>query len=259
MKERITVVKIGGALLEDDSLLDEISRAFASMEGMRILVHGGGKRASEVSRALGIEPNLRGGRRITDAKTLEVVTMVYGGWANKTLVARLQSMGCNAIGLSGADADLIRAVKRPVRDIDFGYVGDVGRVAVKTLISLLQAGLTPVFCALTHDGKGQLLNTNADTIAAEIARALSGEYRTRLLYCFDKNGVLRDLNDPDSTIPRMDRSTFRELQEEGIIAAGMMPKLHNAFQALEGGVEEVRIGQVGILTGMSNSATKLTL
>ena len=253
------MVKIGGALLEDDSLLDEISRAFASMEGMRILVHGGGKRATEVSRALGIEPNLRDGRRITDAKTLEVVTMVYGGWANKTLVARLQSMGCNAIGLSGADANLIRAVKRPVRDIDFGYVGDVGRVGVKTLISLLQAGLTPVFCALTHDGKGQLLNTNADTIAAEIARALSGEYRTRLLYCFDKNGVLRDLNDPDSTIPRIDRSTFRELQKEGIIAAGMMPKLHNAFQALERGVEEVRIGQVGILTGMSNSATKLTL
>ena len=259
MKERISVVKIGGTLLEDYSLLDEISRAFASMEGIRILVHGGGKRASEVSRALGIEPNLRGGRRITDAKTLEVVTMVYGGWANKTLVARLQSMGCNAIGLSGADADLIRAVKRPVRDIDYGYVGDVEHVAVKTLIPLLQAGLTPVFCALTHDGKGQLLNTNADTIAAEIARGLSGAYHTRLLYCFDKNGVLRDLSDPDSTIPRIDRSTFRELQEEGIIAAGMMPKLHNAFQALEGGVEEVRIGQTGLLTGAASPFTKLTL
>ncbi|MDX1333837.1 MAG: acetylglutamate kinase, partial [Robiginitalea sp.] len=141
MKERLTVVKIGGALLEDDALLDEISRAFASMQGMRILVHGGGKRASEVSRALGIEPNLKSGRRITDAKTLEVVTMVYGGWANKTLVARLQSLGCNAIGLSGADADLIRAVKRPVRDIDYGFVGDVERVAVKTLVPLLQAGL----------------------------------------------------------------------------------------------------------------------
>jgi len=259
MKKQITVVKIGGAFLEDDAMLEKICRAFASMNGIRILVHGGGKRASQLSRALGIEPNLTGGRRITDARTLEVVTMVYGGWANKTLVARLQSLGCNAIGLSGADADLIRAVKRPVKDIDFGFVGDVERVEVKTLIPLLQAQLTPVFCALTHDGKGQLLNTNADTIAAEIAGALSGDYHTRLFYCFDKNGVLRDLSDPNSTIPRIDRSTFRELQEEGSVAEGMLPKLHNAFQALEGGVEEVWIGPPDILTGNTNTFTKLTL
>lgn len=259
MNEYITVVKIGGAFLEDDILLEEISRAFSGMEGMRILVHGGGKRASQISRALGIEPKLMGGRRITDAKTLEVVTMVYGGWANKTLVARLQSMGCNAIGLSGADADLIRAVKRPVKDIDYGFVGDVEGVGVKTLVPLLQAGLTPVFCALTHDGKGQLLNTNADTVAAEIARALSSGYHTRLFYCFDKNGVLSDIGDPNSTIRRMDRSTFRNLQEEGIIAEGMMPKLHNAFHALEGGVKEVRIGPPGILTGNTDTCTTLTL
>jgi acetylglutamate kinase len=259
MKQQMTVVKIGGALLEDDPRLEKISRAFVSMGGMRILVHGGGKRASELSSALGIEPKLTGGRRITDAKTLEVVTMVYGGWANKTLVARLQSLGCNAIGLSGADADLIRAVKRPVKDIDYGFVGDVERVSTNTLIPLLQAGLTPVFCALTHDGKGQLLNTNADTVAAEIAGALSGEYHTRLFYCFDKNGVLKDLRDPDSTIPLIDRHTFRKLQEEGIIAEGMMPKLHNAFRALEGGVEEVRIGPPDILTGNTGTFTKLTL
>ena len=259
MKQQITVVKIGGAFLEEEIGVEEISRAFASMDGLRILVHGGGKRASQISRALGIEPKLKDGRRITDAKTLEVVTMVYGGWANKTLVARLQSMGCNAIGLSGADADLIRAVKRPVQDIDYGFVGDVECVSTENLIPLLQVGLTPVFCALTHDGKGQLLNTNADTVAAEIATALSSRFRTRLIYCFDKNGVLRDVGDPNSTIGRIDRSTFRKLQQEGIIAEGMMPKLHNAFQALQGGVEEVRIGPPGILTGNTDTFTKLTL
>ena len=259
MKQQIAVVKIGGALLEDESLLEKISRAFASMDGTRILVHGGGNRASQISRALGIEPNLTGGRRITDARTLDVVTMVYGGWANKKLVARLQSLGCNAIGLSGADADLIRAVKRPVKDIDFGFVGDVERVGVKTLVPLLQAGLTPVFCSLTHDGKGQLLNTNADTVAAEIAGALCREYHTRLYYCFDKNGVLGDLRDPDSTLPGIDRAAFRKLQQEGVIAEGMLPKLHNAFMALDKGVEEVRIGPPDMLTGNNNTFTKLTL
>ena len=252
-------MKIGGALLEEEARLAMISNAFASLDGMRILVHGGGQRASQLSRALGIEPKMTGGRRITDAKTLDVVTMVYGGWANKTLVARLQSLGCNAIGLSGADADLVRAVKRPVKDIDYGFVGDVERVAVKTLIPLLHSGLTPVFCALTHDGKGQLLNTNADTVAAEIARALSRECPTRLYYCFDKNGVLSDVRDPNSTIRQMDRSTFGKLQEEGIIAEGMLPKLHNALRALEGGVEEVRIGPPGMLTGDTDTFTKLTL
>lgn len=259
MKEQISIVKIGGALLEDEALLTKFSREFASMQGKRILVHGGGKKASQLSRAMGIEPKLIGGRRVTDARTLEVVTMVYGGWANRTLVARLQSLGCNAIGLSGADADLIRAVKRPVTDVDYGFVGDVEQVAVKSLIPLLEAGLTPVFCALTHDGKGQLLNTNADTIAAEIARALSGPYRTTLYYCFDKNGVLTDLSDPDSAIPRIDRAAFEKLQEEGIISEGMVPKLHNAFQALEAGVEEVRIGPPHMVGGNTNTFTKLTL
>ncbi|MEJ2584606.1 MAG: acetylglutamate kinase [Robiginitalea sp.] len=259
MKQRITVVKIGGALLEEEARLAMISNAFASLDGMRILVHGGGQRASQLSRVLGIEPKMTGGRRITDAKTLEVVTMVYAGWANKTLVARLQSLGCNAIGLSGADADLIRAVRRPVKEIDYGFVGDVEGVAVTTLIQLLQAGLTPVFCALTHDKKGQLLNTNADTIAAEIARALSNDYDTRLYYCFDKKGVLRDLSDPKSTIPRIDLPTFKRLQEEGVIAEGMMPKLHNAFQALKGGVKEVRIGPPEMLKRDTGTFTKLIL
>lgn len=259
MKEQITVVKIGGNFLENDSQLETVSRGFAFMEGKRILVHGGGKRASQISLALGIQPKLIGGRRITDRKTLEVVTMVYGGWASKTLVARLQSLGCNAIGLSGADADLIRAVRRPVREVDYGYVGDVAAVDVAAVESLLQAGLTPVFCALTHDGKGQLLNTNADTVAAEIAKALSGKYITKLYYCFDKNGVLRDLEDPDSAIPHLDRASFRQLEAKGVIAEGMMPKLHNCFRALEGGVEEVRIGPPELLTGDANTYTKLSL
>jgi acetylglutamate kinase len=259
MKEQITVVKIGGALLENESQLETVAREFASMKGNRILVHGGGKRASEISRRLGIEPKLLDGRRITDRKTLEVVTMVYGGWANKTLVARLQSLGCNAVGLSGADADLIRAVRRPVQQVDFGYVGDVDSVNLDSLQSLLRAGLTPVFCALTHDGKGQLLNTNADTIAAVIAKALSGEYRTGLYYCFDKKGVLKDLKDPDSAIPHLDLATFRDLEGKGIIAEGMMPKLHNSFGALEAGVEEVCIGPPELMTGNADIYTKLSI
>ncbi|TNF70698.1 MAG: acetylglutamate kinase [Bacteroidetes bacterium] len=259
MKERITVVKIGGAFLENESELETISRKFASMQGKRILVHGGGKRASQISQALGIEPKLIGGRRITDRKTLEVVTMVYGGWANKNLVGRLQSLGCNAIGLSGADADLIRAVRRPVKEVDYGYVGDVESVNVASLQLLLRAGLTPVFCALTHNGKGQLLNTNADTVAAEIAKALGGEYRTSLYYCFDKKGVLRDLNDPNSVIAHLDQATFRDLEGKGIIAEGMMPKLHNSFGALEGGVEEVCIGPPELMTGNAGIFTKLSL
>ena len=259
MKERITVVKIGGAFLENESWSETVTREFASMEGKRILVHGGGNRASQISRTLGIEPKLIGGRRITDHKTLEVVTMVYGGWANKTLVARLQSLGCNAIGLSGADADLIRAVRRPVKEVDYGYVGDVESVNVASLKSLLQEGLTPVFCALTHDGKGQLLNTNADTVAAETAKALGREYRTRLYYCFDKKGVLRDINDLNSVIPHLDHATFRDLEGKGVIAEGMMPKLHNSFMALEGGVEEVCIGPPELMTGTADAFTKLSL
>ncbi len=259
MKEQVTIVKIGGAFLEGEALLEEVTRAFASMEGTRILVHGGGKRASQISRALGIVPKLVDGRRITDLKTLEVVTMVYGGWANKNLVARLQALGCNALGVSGADADLIRAEKRPVNKVDYGYVGDVKGVGVQPLKSLLRAGMTPVFCALTHDGAGQLLNTNADTIAAEIAMALSREYQTRLYYCFEKQGVLHDLNDPDSVIPHIDQAGFAKLREAGIIAEGMMPKLHNCFRALSGGVTEVCIGPTGLLSGEARTFTKLTL
>ncbi len=240
-------------------MLDAVSRGFAALEGARILVHGGGKRASQVGSALGHSPRLVDGRRITDQGTLEVVTMVYAGWANKTLVARLQSLGCNALGLSGADADLIRAAKRPAGEIDYGYVGDVQQVAAERLIGILRAGFVPVFCALTHDGAGQLLNTNADTVAAEIAAALAGDYQVRLCYLFEKPGVLQHPEDPGSVIPDLNRARVAELRQEGKIAAGMIPKLDNAFRALEQGVDEVWIGPPALLTEKGITFTKLRL
>lgn len=259
MQNPVSIVKIGGALLEEEAHLEAVCRGFSAIEGPKILVHGGGQQASRVSQALGITPKMVGGRRITDAESLKVVVMVYGGLANKTLVARLQAMGCNALGLSGADGGLIRARKRPPGDLDYGFVGDVEHVAADTLETLLEAGLVPVFSALTHDGHGQLLNTNADTIAAEIAMALGREHRVRLYYCFDKPGVLRSVADPGSVIPLLDQRLFRELLEQGKIAAGMLPKLSNAFEALERGVSEVYIGPPALLESLSGPFTKLSL
>lgn len=259
MTDRISIVKIGGAFLEEAHLLERICQAFAAMEGPRILVHGGGKRATEVSKALGIVPKLVEGRRITDAQTLEVVTMVYAGWANKTIVSRLQSLQCNALGVSGADANLIRAVKRPVQHVDYGFVGDVKNVDHGILSDLLQLGLVPVFCAITHDGRGQLLNTNADTIAASLAASLSKTHQTTLYYCFEKEGVLEDLSDPQSVIPLITSEGFRELKDAGVIDQGMIPKIHNGLQALRAGVAEVCIGSPGLLSGKAGKHTKITL
>ena len=259
MKNTVSIVKIGGAFLEEPSRLAEICRNFAAMDGMKILVHGGGQRATQLSRDLGIQPRMVDGRRITDALSLEVVTMVYAGWANKTTVSRLQALGCNALGVSGADANLIRASKRPVGDIDYGFVGDIEAINADGLSQLLQAGLTPVFCALTHDGRGQLLNTNADTIAASLARALSRDFHVRLFYCFDKEGVLRDVGDPESVIPHLDRALFENLKTEGAILQGMLPKLYNCFFALDGGVPEVFVGPPSLLSGQASKFTKLSL
>lgn len=259
MENRISIVKVGGAFLEDPERLAEICHAFAGMEGPRILVHGGGKRATQLSRELGITPKMVEGRRITDARSLEVVTMVYGGWANKTLVARLQALQCNALGVSGADADLIRARKRPVQTIDYGFVGDVERINTPVLQDLLRAGLVPVFCALTHDGQGQLLNTNADTIAASLAAALSSAHHTCLYYCFEQQGVLQDIRDPDSVIPLIDPPLFGRLREEGVIDLGMIPKVANGIRALEGGVREVNIGAPAMLSGKAVKYTKIIL
>ena len=259
MEQHISIVKIGGAALESPGEIDAFCKAFTAMKGDKILVHGGGKLASRLGERLGSTPKLVDGRRITDAATLQITVMAYAGWANKSLVARLQAMGCPALGMSGADADLIRAVKRPVKSIDFGFVGDVIKVNQENFRALLDMGLVPVCCALTHDGNGQLLNTNADTIAAEIAVAMGELGNSRLLYCFDKPGVLYDVDDDESVIPNLDPEACEQLAKEGRIAEGMLPKLHNCFDALSRGVSEVWIGATAMLGSEKASFTKIHL
>ena len=255
---KINIIKIGGNVVEDERMLQDFACRFAALEGPKVLVHGGGKMTSAMQKNLGIEPVMIAGRRVTDARTLEIATMVYAGWCNKHTVASLQKNGCNAIGLCGADADLIRASKRPpvrktdsdgsVTTIDYGYVGDVDpkKINAGFLHSLISAGITPVICAITHDGNGNLLNTNADTIASSVAVSLAG-YRTgssaevSLIYCFEKAGVLYDKDDDKSVIDRITPEYYSQLKQEGRVAAGMIPKLDNAFDALEHGVKEVVI------------------
>ena len=243
MKEPLEVVKIGGGVLDDAAQLAQFLTEFARLPGRKLLVHGGGKGASQLLQSLGIVPQLIDGRRVTDAATLDVVTMFYAGKTNKQLVALLQARGINALGLSGADGNVLRATRRPAGAVDYGYVGDLtdAGVNVPLLQNLLGAGLTPVFCAITHDGNGQLLNTNADTIASVLARALAPFYEVGLHFCFEKDGVLADVHDPTSVIPRITSALFAELKASGAIAAGMLPKLENAFAALAAGVEKVII------------------
>ena len=241
----IRVVKCGGQVLDDDALLEAFCRDFAALPGPKVLVHGGGALAGKFQKALGIEPVKYEGRRVTDEATLQVVTMVYAGWCNKRVVSLLQADGCNAIGLSGCDGSVITASKRPPialsdgRAVDFGQVGDVTPASVRTdfLRLLLDNGLTPVLCAINHDGAGQLLNTNADTVAASVAAALGAGLTT----CFEQPGVLQDRNDPSSVIPFIDKDTYASLKADGIVADGMIPKLDQAFDALEKGAAEVRI------------------
>ncbi len=259
MKPPLSIVKIGGALLEDPERVTSFAGAFTTLEGPKIAIHGGGRRATELGNRLGVPPRVIDGRRITDQATLEIAVMVYAGWANKTLVASLQALGCNALGVSGADAGLIRARKRPVGEIDYGLVGDIDSVNTRGVSALLESGCVPVFCAITHDGAGQLLNTNADTIAAELAGAMSSAYRTRLYYCFESAGVLRDVSDPASVIPRIDRASYTDLQQQGVIAAGMLPKLHNCFQALEKGADRVFIGTPDMLLPGHRIQTEIQL
>ena len=256
---QLTVVKIGGNIIDDKGKLSLFLKEFAAVEGYKILVHGGGKIATEIGKQLGIEPNYIDGRRITDAQTLILVTMVYGGLINKNMVAELQAYGCNAIGLTGADGGILPAVKRPVKEIDYGFVGDVNSDNIKgELISkFLHSGLTPVFAPLTHDGRGNLLNTNADTIAQEIAQAMSHFMPVQLIYCFEKKGVLIDTTDDTSAINRITAKDFDELKEKGIISGGMIPKLENAFTAINKGVEKVIIGHADDLAALisGNSGT----
>lgn len=257
MKDELNIVKVGGKLIEDETALDNVLGAFASMKSPKLLVHGGGNKASELESRLGLKPRMVGGRRITSLESLDVVVMVYAGLLNKNLVASLQGRGCIAIGMSGADGDLVRARKRPVSDLDYGYAGDVTGINLLTLQQLLEAGLSPVVCALSHNGKGQLLNTNADTIATEIAIAASNRYKTQLHYCFDLPGVLEDPNDPGSVIQELNLNTYKSLREEGVISGGMLPKLDNCFRALEYGVSNIRIGGSQLISGAPQPHTVL--
>jgi len=247
--DRLTIIKVGGKVVEDSQSLNLLLDQFQKISGYKILVHGGGNTATEIAGKLGIETKMVEGRRITDAAMLDVATMVYGGLVNKKIVAGLQARNCNALGLTGADLGLIRAKKRPVQSIDFGYVGDVEEVNSRELRLLLNENVVPVIAPLTHDGKGQLLNTNADTIASEIAIELSAFYNVFLFYCFEKKGVLMNQNDETSIIFELDQMLFEQYKNDGIINTGMIPKLENAFRSKRKGVKEV------LITNAQNIAT----
>lgn len=249
----LTLIKVGGKIVEEASSLQRLLTDFAAISGHKLLVHGGGRSATRIAEQLGIESRMVDGRRITDAETLRVVTMVYGGLVNKNIVAGLQARGVNALGLTGADMDVIRSVKRPVKDIDYGYVGDVERVDARLLGNLIARGVVPVMAPLTHDGAGNLLNTNADTIASETARALAARFDVTLVYCFEKKGVLRDPDDEDSVIPSLNRRSFEALTADGTIAGGMIPKIENALAAIEAGVKRVIITRADAIDGHSGT------
>lgn len=242
MKEKLTIVKVGGAVVEDEAQLLQLLKDFSAIKGCKVLVHGGGRKATKVAESLGIESKMVNGRRITDAQMLSVVTMVYGGLVNKNLVARLQANGVNALGLTGADMDVIRSHKRPLKDgIDFGFVGDVDKANGEMLSKLIEEGIVPVMAPLTHDGEGHILNTNADTIASETAKALAPYYDVTLIFSFEKKGVLRNPDDDESVIPSITRADFIKYREDGTISGGMLPKIENALAAIDAGVKKVII------------------
>lgn len=250
MKQPLTIVKVGGAVVEDETQLRRLLDSFCSIEGRKILVHGGGRRATEVASRLGLESRMAGGRRITDKDMLEVVTMVYGGLVNKNIVALLQANGTNALGLTGADMDCLRSHRRPLTNgIDFGFVGDVERVDFHAIATLIESGVVPVMAPLTHDGHGTMLNTNADTIAAETAKALAMVYDVTLIYSFEKAGVLADPDNEASVIASITRADFERLRSEGIVAGGMIPKIENALDAVDAGVSRVVITKATAING----------
>lgn len=253
----LNIIKVGGAVVEDEAQLSQLLRDFSAIEGNKVLVHGGGRRATKVAASLGIETKMVNGRRITDADMLEVVTMVYGGLVNKNVVARLQATGVNALGLTGADMNVLHAHKRPLKDgIDYGFVGDVDKADGKMLATLIDAGITPVMAPLTHDGEGNILNTNADTIAGETAKALAPYYDVTLTFCFEKKGVLSNPDDDDSVIPTITREDFKRYVADGTIAGGMIPKIENSLAAVEAGVKKVVITKADALG--SNTGTIIT-
>ncbi|MGM9688937.1 MAG: acetylglutamate kinase [Alloprevotella sp.] len=248
MKQKVTVVKVGGKIVESPDTLETLLHRFSALEGLKVLVHGGGRTATEVAAKLGVETHMVDGRRITDADMLRVVTMVYGGLVNKQVVARLQACGVNALGLTGADMNLIRSHRRPeCNGVDFGFVGDVDRVDGERLAQLLHSGVTPVVAPLTHDGEGHLLNTNADTMAGEVAKALARQFEVTLVYCFEHAGVLADPDNEASVIPRITRSDFDALKAQGVVTGGMLPKIENCLSAVGAGVRRVVITRADAL------------
>ncbi|KAA6335563.1 Acetylglutamate kinase [termite gut metagenome] len=247
-KPKLTLIKVGGKIVEESSL-NQLLNDFSAIQGYKVLVHGGGRSATKLATQLGIETQMVDGRRITDAETLKVATMVYAGLVNKNIVAGLQAYGVNALGLTGADMDMIRSVKRPIKEIDYGFVGDVSKVDVSLLVPLIRKNMVPVIAPLTHDGKGNLLNTNADTIAGETAKALSIFFDVTLIYCFEKKGVLRDENNDNSIISQITRTDFEQYVAQGVIQGGMIPKLQNSFEAIEAGVSQVMITSATAIDG----------
>lgn len=257
---KLFIIKIGGNVLDNAAAFDVFLKDFAAIKEPKILIHGGGKKATSVGNQLGIESNYVNGRRITDAATLDLVTMVYGGLVNKQIVAKLQQLGCNALGVTGADGNMISATKRPVKDIDYGFVGDIRPEGVNTalLYFLLKQNTIPVFAPLTH-ADGRMLNTNADTIASVLAVSLSKHFDVRLIFCFEKKGVLLDINRHDSVIHHLPKSMYEELLPKKVFADGILPKLENAYAAIHAGVKEVLIGEAADLTKNTGRETEGTL
>tara|TARA_R110002072_G_scaffold293362_1_gene462624 strand:- start:4531 stop:5307 length:777 start_codon:yes stop_codon:yes gene_type:complete len=255
--ETLKVVKIGGNIIDNDVELTSFLKDFSTLEGPKILVHGGGKLATELSNKMNVPVKMIDGRRVTDAETLEIIIMVYAGKINKNIVAKLQSFGCNSVGFSGADGNTIIAKKRPVSTVDYGFVGDVVKVDIMVSKLLLNNNITNIFSAISHDQKGQLLNTNADTIASELAIAFTEFYQVELYYCFEKNGVLESIDDNDSVIEQINQETYQKLKKSGIINEGMIPKLDNCFYALEKNVSKVCIGKSNMLFDQQSSYTTI--
>ncbi len=258
-KESITVLKIGGNIIDNPAELKQFLSDFSKIDGYKVLVHGGGKSATKMAQSIGLVPQMIEGRRITDAAMLEIVVMIYAGQINKDIVAQLQATNTNAVGFSGADGNLIQSSKRNHPTIDYGFVGDVQKVNTALLKTVLSSDIVPVFCAITHDGKGQLLNTNADTIASELAIALSEIFDVTLSYCFEKSGVLYDAEDDNSVIAAINQELYSQLKADGAIHSGMIPKLDNCFNSLQKGVQKIKIGHHRMLNNKEALHTTITL
>ena len=254
----LKIIKIGGNIIDSEDVLQSFLKDFSTIEEPKLLVHGGGKLATKLANQMQVKVKMIDGRRITDVETLDIITMVYAGKINKHIVANLQANNCDAIGFSGADGNTIVSDKRPVKNIDYGFVGDVKQVNIKSLELLLNNSITPVFCAITHDKNGQLLNTNADTIASELAIALSQIFKTELYYCFEKNGVLKDVNDDHSVIESITSENVQQLIENQIISEGMLPKINNCMHAVNHNVQKVCIGKPEMLFDKNSTYTTIS-